>query len=364
MRSVITVHPDFDFVWPFAADHLHALWQAQGPVEFIRQTAEDRRPLSQVIHEPASVTRLASLGTWVTADCAFALSGLEEVALEGFDLWEWHTDPQRMATAVPPPVEERYNSAPLIAALVARGVRHYVQTSEGFWGQSVAEFALALTLCGLRRIPQTHRQIISDLSPWIYEPADGVGRPGGRGFQFGDDPRFTHGTLAGKRVRIVGAGNIGSRFASFAKFLGADVASWDPYAPEPCFHRAGSRREWHLSRLVQDAEIFAPMVPMTDKTRGLIDAAMIDSLPRGCLLVLVTRAAICDMAAVRRRVLADEIALASDVFDDLEPLPLGDPLLGRHNVVHTPHNAGRTRQANEEWAQMLAAQFLPPRSAR
>jgi len=64
------------------------------------------------------------------------------------------------------------------------------------------------------------------------------------------------------------------------------------------------------------------------------------------------------MEAVRQRVLSDEIALAADVFD-IEPLPLDDPLLGRHNVVHTPHRAGRTIDANREWVEVLAAQFLP-----
>jgi phosphoglycerate dehydrogenase-like enzyme len=73
---------------------------------------------------------------------------------------------------------------------------------------------------------------------------------------------------------------------------------------------------------------------------------------------MATRANICDFKAVRRRVLADELALAADVFD-VEPLALNDPLLGRHNVVHTPHSAGRTRQANEQFAARIAEQFLP-----
>ena len=64
------------------------------------------------------------------------------------------------------------------------------------------------------------------------------------------------------------------------------------------------------------------------------------------------------MPTLRARVLADELSLAADVWD-VEPLPLDDLLLGRHNVVHTPHNAGRTLDANRAWAETLAAQFLP-----
>ena len=130
---------------------------------------------------------------------------------------------------------------------------------------------------------------------------------------------FTNGTLEGKRVRIVGAGNIGSRYASFAHFMGADVALWDPYATEPSFHRSGARREYHLEKLLEDADIFAPMLPLTESTRGLIGANHIQNLPKGCLVVLATRANICDFASIRERVLKDELSLAADVFDN-EPL--------------------------------------------
>ena len=139
---------------------------------------------------------------------------------------------------------------------------------------------------------------------------------------------------------------------------GADVAAWDPFAPEASFHRAGSRREMHLDELIKDAEILAPMLPLTPNTRGLVTEAHIDALPKGCLVILATRAKICDVDAIRRRVMADEIALAADVFD-MEPVPLDDPLLGRHNVVHTPHLAGRTIDANREWVKRLTDQFKP-----
>ena len=336
MKSAIVVSNGFDGVWPFSADHFHELWKKQGAVEFIRLEPGDTRATGKIVAPKVAgeLERVVALGVPFTKECLVKFAKLKEIAICAS-------------------MEEG-----LADALKSAGVRLIKHTSEGFWGESVSEFGFALTLCALRRIPQTHHQIISELAPWNYGPPDGVARPAVRGQQYGDDSRFTSGTLEGKRVRIVGAGNIASRYASFANFFGADVAAWDPFASEPCFHRAGSRREHHLERLVQDAEIFAPMVPLMESTKGIVTARHIDALPKGCLVVMVTRAMICDMAAVRRRVMADELALAADVFD-VEPLPLNDPLLGRHNVVHTPHNAGRTRQANERYAEALAEQFKP-----
>lgn len=337
-RSLIVVHPSFDAVWPFAADHLASIWHKQSSLTFIRLEHSDKIPLHELVLDLAMVERLVALNVGVTCETVQRMPSLREAAI----VREYRA----------------YHDAKLKAALKAHGVRIYAQQSEGFWGQSVAEFGLALTLCALRRIPQSYVAMMNGHDVWDYEPVGGIGRPSQRGHQYGDDSRFTNGTLEGKHVRIVGAGNIGSRYASFVKMLGADVAAWDPFAAEPAFHRAGSRREHHLDPLLRDADIFAPMLPLTEGTRGLITREHIYSLPKGCLVVLVTRALICDMAAIRERVLADEIALAADVFD-VEPVALDDPLLGRHNVVHTPHNAGRTRQANERWAEMLAAQFLP-----
>ncbi len=338
MNSAILVHPRFEAIWPLAADHVHAIWRRQGDVQFVRLTHDDDRPIEEIVGAPEQITRLVLLGAPITPTCVERFTALREIAFECCDI-----------------------SPEVQTALDARGVQRRRYESEGFWGQTVAEFALALTLCGLRRICQNHHAVLTSHAPWDFTPPDGVGGSGKRGQQFGDDDRFVSGTAAGKRVRIVGMGNIASRYASWMSMLGADVAAWDPFAAEPAFHRSGARRELRQDQLGVDAEIFAPMVPLTDGTRGtrgLITAAHIDALPRGCLIVLVTRAMICDMAALRRRVLADELALAADVFD-VEPLPLDDPLLGRHNVVHTPHQAGRTRHANEQWAECLAEQFDP-----
>jgi phosphoglycerate dehydrogenase-like enzyme len=314
----IVVSPKFEQVWPFSADRLRQLLEPSFELTFDR-VGDDAAPFTG----STTATVLIALGIEPTAADLTAFPAL--------------------TTAF---VSDGYRSSEVVDGLLAeRGIRQLRQPSEGFWGQSVSEFGLGLTIAGLRRIPQLHHSILSSLDGWQYSRQ-----------QFGDDPEFTNGTVEGKRVRIVGAGNIASRYASFVHMLGADVSAWDPFASEPAFHRSGTRKEWHLDNLVRDAEIFVPMVPLTPGTAGIVTAEHIRALPSGCLVVMVTRAGIVDMPELRRRVLADELALAADVFD-IEPVPLDDPLLGRHNVVHTPHNAGRTKEAGYRWAEMIAEQF-------
>lgn len=332
MSSAILVHHSFDGGWPWAADYWYEQWRREGPTAFHRSAAKEKPSVTEVL--PAAdreVHRLACLGVRLRLEELQALPNLRAVFVAGI-----------------PPEEA--------GAIEARGISVIQHNSEGFWGQSVAEYALALTLCGLRRIPQQHRQIIEDPSPWDY--ASAAGQPGQRGNQFGDDPRFSHGALARQRIRIVGMGNIGARYAKWCRTIGADVAGWDPYASEPCFHLPDARRERYLERLVTDADVFAPMVPLIESTEGLIKAEHIDALPKGCLVVMVTRAHVLDTEALKRRVLANELALAADVFEE-EPLPLDHPLLGRESVVHTPHNAGRTRDANFAWVEDALNRFPP-----
>ncbi|MCU1599265.1 MAG: 2-hydroxyacid dehydrogenase [Glaciihabitans sp.] len=323
MKTAIVVNSSFDSIWPLSADRLRQVLEPVAEVTFVRVAEGSDASLAELVSDASSIRRLIALGLTVTEADLDSLSGVEEVFV---------------STGYEAP-------APAVELLEAHGIHQLSHRSEGFWGQSVSEFALGLTLAALRQIAHTHQAIQSGLEAWDY-PFQ----------QFGDDSRFTNGTVQGKRVRIVGSGNIASRYASFMNMLGADVAAWDPYASEPAFHRAGSRKEWHLENLVTDAEIFVPMVPLTSSTEGLVTAEHLRALPNGCLVVQATRAKIVDTVELRRRVIANELSLAADVFD-VEPLPLNDPLLGRANVVHTPHLAGRTKESNYRWAEMLAEQF-------
>lgn len=332
MRSVICVHERFDAVWPFAADYWQERWQEKGRCELYR-TEKASAQASHLVDDPASVNRLVLLGFPADAEDLEPFTNLEEC----FQTPQGQSDSS-------------------IEALKARGISFIPHREDVYWGQSVAEFGLGLTISALRRIPQTYTAMMSSHASWKYEPE--IGKPGQRGQQYGDDSNFTNGTLAGKRVRIIGAGNIGARYASFCSAIGAHVSIWDPFAADAAFVVAGAERCFHLSELVKDSEIFVPMVPLTDSTRGLVTAELINALPHGSLVVQVTRAKVCDTEALYKRVLNDELSLAADVFDT-EPLPLESPLLTRHNVVHTPHNAGRTIHANQRFAEDQMSRFRP-----
>jgi phosphoglycerate dehydrogenase-like enzyme len=340
--ALIASHRHFTHIWPFAADELLRLFSEHADARHLADPAEQPRPVQDVAADQGvpleRVERLVALASPVDPGTIEAMPALRELAVR-MPYWDGADDD-------------------LKAACQQRGVRLIDDFKGGAaWGQSVAEFGLALTLCALRQIPQKHAAITRTQDPWETELLETLPGSHAGGHQFGDHPTFVSGTLQGKRVRVAGLGNIGGRYARFCADLGAHVVAWDPMAPQAQFDLAHARRVQDLASLAHDADIFAPTLPLLKPTEGLITADVIDAIPDHAIFIAVTRMAVCDEAALRRRVLNDELVLASDVFDPHEPLPLDDPLLGRSNVIHTPHIAGRTRDANHAWARLLHAHF-------
>ena len=122
-------------------------------------------------------------------------------------------------------------------------------------GQTVAEFGLGLTISALRRITANLRGDDGEPRDLAIQ-TEGWQTPAKGAPSLATDPRFVSGTIAGKRVRVVGIGNIGGRYASWCSNMGADVAVWDPFAPEASFTLAGVRRCFDLSELVKRCRYF------------------------------------------------------------------------------------------------------------
>jgi phosphoglycerate dehydrogenase-like enzyme len=147
--------------------------------------------------------------------------------------------------------------------------------------------------------------------------------------------------LAGQTALIVGWGPIGQGLAALLQTLGmriAAVRSTDRNEPPA---EATVAFE-HIGSLLPRADWLVLACPLTERTRGLIDAAALALLPRGAQLVNVARGEVVDEAALIEALRAGRLAGAFlDVFEH-EPLPAASPLWSLPNVIATPHSAGHS----------------------
>ncbi|MFB7504634.1 MULTISPECIES: 2-hydroxyacid dehydrogenase [Streptomyces] len=151
-------------------------------------------------------------------------------------------------------------------------------------------------------------------------------------------PEF-HSTLVGKRVLVIGHGAVGSAVAARLDAFRCEVvpvartARTTPVGP---VHGAAE-----LPDLLPTADAVVLCAPLTDRTRGMFDAAALAKLKDGALLVNIARGELLDTHAVVREVRAGRLRVALDVTDP-EPLPPGHPLWNLPGALITPHVAAFT----------------------
>lgn len=150
------------------------------------------------------------------------------------------------------------------------------------------------------------------------------------------------GELHGQVLGIVGLGEVGTRIAEIAHHgYGMQVLGHQRRLDALPAFVEGAALDELLAR--SDAVVLA--CPLTDATRGLLDARRLALMPRHAVLVNVARGAVIDeealLAALRERRIA---GAALDVYTT-QPLPAEHPLLALDNVLLTPHAAGLTVQS-------------------
>jgi glyoxylate/hydroxypyruvate reductase len=148
------------------------------------------------------------------------------------------------------------------------------------------------------------------------------------------------GPLSSIRVGVMGLGVLGSEVAAALAEAGFDVRGWD--ASERSIAGVRSFGKEDLPAFLGELEILVNMLPLTDSTRRLIDARVMDMLPRGAKFVNASRGPVVDEAALIEALRSGQIAEATlDVFE-IEPLPPGHPFWTMENVLITPHLASIT----------------------
>ncbi len=209
-----------------------------------------------------------------------------------------------------------------LAELAAAGVR--LTNARGQHAEAMADHSFGLLLALSRRIAtcvldqQTHT--------W-----------GRRGLAVPEE-------LAGRRLGILGFGSIGRAIARRAQAFGMDVWAvrrhpWTEPPPPGVSRMLGASRAEFLE-LLRACDDVVSVLPSTEQTRGLFDAAAFAVMRPGSRLLNLGRGDVLDEAALDAALRAGTLAGAGCDCLPREPLPPDSPLWSAPNLVITPHIGG------------------------
>lgn len=223
-----------------------------------------------------------------------------------------------------------------VEATSERGV--WVTNVPGAATEEVATHALAILLSSVRQLPfYTASATPSDWND--RSPAA--------------PPRLSETTLG-----VIGLGKIGRELVRLAAPLFGAIVGYDPMLPDTPEVRAeldalGVRRAG-LDEVRATADVLSLHLPLTPETERMVDAEFLAAMPRGSVLVNVSRGGLIDSHALAAALDSGQLSGAAlDVLDQEPPEP-GHPLLGRDDVVLTPHIAYFSARTEIEYVRIQA----------
>ena len=142
--------------------------------------------------------------------------------------------------------------------------------------------------------------------------------------------------LSGKRVCILGCGDVGREIAERLSAFGCRITGVNRTVRElPDFERVLPLEK--LADAASACDILICCIALTAETHGIVSKEVFDCLPSGAIFVNVARGALADEAAMTAWLQKGGRAVL-DVFEE-EPLPENSALWDMENVILTPHNS-------------------------
>ena len=164
--------------------------------------------------------------------------------------------------------------------------------------------------------------------------------------------------LRGKTLGLVGYGNIAKILSGLAEGVGMRVEFFDPFPAVPL---GNARPAASLDALLASADVLSVHVPGGKATENLFDAEVFAKMKRGAYFINAARGSVADLDALASALESGHLAGAAlDVYPK-EPKKAGDafelaaPLLGREDVVLSPHVGGSTQEAQTELGREVSA---------
>ena len=219
-----------------------------------------------------------------------------------------------------------------VAAATANGV--VVMNTPFGNAITTAEHAIAMMMALARQIPLAN--VSTQAGKW-------------------EKSRFMGVEMTGKTLGIIGCGNIGSIVADRAVGLRMKVVGYDPFLTDERAVEIGVEKV-DLDTLLRRADVISLHTPLTDQTRGIIDAEAIAKTRKGVRIINCARGGLVDEAALKDALDSGHVAAAAlDVFE-IEPAR-ENPLFGHENLICTPHLGASTTEAQVNVAIQIAEQI-------
>lgn len=226
-----------------------------------------------------------------------------------------------------------------VEAATQRGV--VVMNTPGGNTVSTAELSFAMILALARKVPQACGSMVA--GKW-------------------DRKQFAGVELAGKTLGVLGMGRIGSEVAKRALAFNMKVVGYDPFLTETRAKALGIELAADLDDVYQTADFITVHMPVTELTRGMLNAAAFSKMKPGVRIVNCARGEIIVENDLLAALDAGSVgAAALDVFAE-EPLPAEHPFRKHPGITLTPHLGASTAEAQEkcgiEVAEVLTSYLL------
>lgn len=153
--------------------------------------------------------------------------------------------------------------------------------------------------------------------------------------------------IAGKKILVMGAGNIGTAIASRLQGFEAQVDGYDPFCPEKPEYKKMLRNKEQLLETLGEYDYIISTLPANEETEGFIDAELFSCMKNTAVIVNVGRKAVFNEKDFYQALKSKRIGGAVlDMFEKL-PNPITNPFRRLSNVVVLPGVAAISREVNE-----------------
>jgi D-3-phosphoglycerate dehydrogenase / 2-oxoglutarate reductase len=200
--------------------------------------------------------------------------------------------------------------------------------------QEVSDHAMALLLALARKVPQSNALV--QAGRWDMPAVVPIHR------------------LAGRVLGLVGFGNIPRALAPKAKAFGLRVVAHDPNVSQHALAAVGVE-SMSFDRLLEISDFVSIHAPLLPVTRGLFNAEVFGKMKQGACLINTARGPLVDEDALLAALDSGRLAGAALDVVAVEPLPKQSRLIGRDNVVLTPHTGFYSVEALNELQTKCAA---------